>query len=356
MDYLHAAEIAKTNVVTDGTPQYRDRAWKRWLTWLEEVGLEGYPYLAGFAPLQWVELVAGFAISICRGKHNCPGHKGVLVARTVDKTLSCLATSFLDDDQCDPWLSPDGKTDKYLKDILRHFRNSDPKEKPQHAITSEVLACLFSRPIDNIFAQHIADLCNGAYFFACRSCEYSQTSGTRKTKIITHCTVAFRQRNNKITDPKMFHTATTVSITFINQKNDNNYETVTQHTNGHAIQDPVAVWAHIVNRVLALPNVIPNTTINAFFNTLTKRVKYVTSNQILQILRLAVDELGTNHLGFISDDIGCHSIRLGVAMTMYLNVIKTYTIMLQGRWSSDAFLRYIWKNSAKDSHSKRRHV
>ena len=30
-------------------------------------------------------------------------------------------------------------------------------------------------------------------------------------------------------------------------------------------------------------------------------------------------------------------------MAMYLNKVKTYTIMLQGRWCSDAFLRYIRK-------------
>ena len=56
-----------------------------------------------------------------------------------------------------------------------------------------------------------------------------------------------------------------------------------------------------------------------------------------------MDELGVDHLGFTSDIIDCHSIRSAAAMEMFLNKVKTYTIMLQGRWSSDALLRYIRK-------------
>jgi hypothetical protein len=40
-------------------------------------------------------------------------------------------------------------------------------------------------------------------------------------------------------------------------------------------------------------------------------------------------------------DIGTHSIRSGAAMAMYLAGVPVFTIMLIGRWSSDAFLRYI---------------
>ena len=42
-----------------------------------------------------------------------------------------------------------------------------------------------------------------------------------------------------------------------------------------------------------------------------------------------------------SGEIECHSIRSGAAMSMYLQKIAVFTIMFQGRWCSDAFLRYI---------------
>jgi hypothetical protein len=46
-------------------------------------------------------------------------------------------------------------------------------------------------------------------------------------------------------------------------------------------------------------------------------------------------------LGFGPNDIGLHSLRSGAAMAMYLFAVPVFTIMLLGRWSSDAFLRYI---------------
>ena len=266
-----------------------------------------------------------------------------MVAGTVSKTLSCLATTFQNDNKGDPRLSADGKTDVFLTAMARSFKAEDPKERQQKAVTPEVLAYLYTIPKDEEFAQLLVDIINGTYFFACRSCEYSQTTSTRKTKIITRDNIVFRFRNRRIRNRKMFHTATTVSITFVNQKNDVNYETVTQHRNGHKQQDPVVIWARIANRIHELPDSKPTTPINAFWNKHTTKTEFVTSHMILQSLKWAVDELGPDHLGFSSDEIGCHSIRSGAAMAMYLNQVPTYTIMLQGRWCSDAFLRYIRK-------------
>ncbi len=46
-------------------------------------------------------------------------------------------------------------------------------------------------------------------------------------------------------------------------------------------------------------------------------------------------------MGFTPEQIGLHSARSGAAMAMYLAGVPVYTIMLIGRWSSDAFLLYI---------------
>jgi hypothetical protein len=60
-------------------------------------------------------------------------------------------------------------------------------------------------------------------------------------------------------------------------------------------------------------------------------------------LRIATATLGPNNLGFTEKQIGLHSARSSAAMAMYLAGIPVCTIMLLGRWSSDAFLRYIRK-------------
>jgi hypothetical protein len=51
--------------------------------------------------------------------------------------------------------------------------------------------------------------------------------------------------------------------------------------------------------------------------------------------------MGRARLGFGPLEIGTHSICSAAAMSMFLADVPVYTIMLLGRWSSDAFLRYI---------------
>jgi hypothetical protein len=69
----------------------------------------------------------------------------------------------------------------------------------------------------------------------------------------------------------------------------------------------------------------------------------ISSKEALVYLRKVVVEFGESKLGFTKDEVGIHSIRSGGAMAMYLSNIPVYTIMLLGRWSSDAFLLYIRK-------------
>jgi hypothetical protein len=67
------------------------------------------------------------------------------------------------------------------------------------------------------------------------------------------------------------------------------------------------------------------------------------SRSALTMLRQSLRELNSESLNIKADECGLHSLRSSAAMAMYLNGIPVYTIMLLGRWSSDAFLRYIRK-------------
>ena len=57
--------------------------------------------------------------------------------------------------------------------------------------------------------------------------------------------------------------------------------------------------------------------------------------------------IGEATLGFKPQDIGTHSLRSGAAMALYLAKVPTLTIMIIGRWKSDAFLLYIRKQVAQ---------
>ena len=78
-------------------------------------------------------------------------------------------------------------------------------------------------------------------------------------------------------------------------------------------------------------------------------MEHITSKPILQHLRLACSPYGSSCLGFEPHEVGTHSLQSGAAMEMYLGEIPVYTLMLIGRWLSDAFLCYIHNHAEQFS-------
>ena len=72
-------------------------------------------------------------------------------------------------------------------------------------------------------------------------------------------------------------------------------------------------------------------------------MELITSSAILLAIQAVVGFFGKDNLGFEEDKVGTHSNSSSAAMIMYLNSLPVYTIMLVGRWSSEAFLLYIRK-------------
>ena len=74
-------------------------------------------------------------------------------------------------------------------------------------------------------------------------------------------------------------------------------------------------------------------------------VEHITSKMLVNALEATVEA------GIQAGEIGTHSSWSGAAMAMYLCNAAVYTIMMLGRWSSDAFLRYIRKQVEQFSHN-----
>jgi hypothetical protein len=181
-----------------------------------------------------------------------------------------------------------------------------------------------------------------AFFFAMRSCEYLKVQGSRRTQPIRLCDIVFRDHKGRIVEhssPKL-HRAKSVSITYRFQKKDLRDDTITQSRSGHPVFCPVRVCARLVKQMLADKNK-PDDFIykfrqdNGSFANLHLKTALV-------MLRNFVSMCG-DEFNIKAEDIGLHSMRSASATAMYLNGIPVYTIMLLGRWSSDAFLRYIRK-------------
>jgi hypothetical protein len=130
-----------------------------------------------------------------------------------------------------------------------------------------------------------------------------------------------------------------VSITFKHQKQEEKNDTVTQEANCNSVLCPIRFAAGNVRQNMSYPGTSLNTNILAYMSN--GSVEHVTSRQVINALRNAVGAIGKAHLGISEDEIGTHSIRLGIAMAMCLGECPVYTIMLIGRWSSNAFLQYI---------------
>ena len=105
----------------------------------------------------------------------------------------------------------------------------------------------------------IGQLVVGALFFAMRSCEYSEASGSRRTKTVRMKTVriggiVFRLGGEPIrsVDEEVLASADTVSVTYRTQKNGERGATVTQHrssTSQGAGLCPVHALAGLVSRI-----------------------------------------------------------------------------------------------------------
>jgi hypothetical protein len=141
-----------------------------------------------------------------------------------------------------------------------------------------------------------------------------------------------------------------VSITFEKQKNDHLDETITMYRTADPLLCPVKAWAAIIQRILSYHNSTPDTPVNTVWlptpiksRTFDRPGKFylLSGNDMILVIRAAAAEIGSARLGFEPDELGTHSIRSGAAMAMHLDGVPVYTIMLIGRWSSDAFLRYL---------------
>lgn len=291
-----------------------------------------------------------------RGRRFSRKHHDPLAEGTIRSTISCVVQTFRSAGRPNPTKDDDHELNILLSRQYRSFRNEDPKEKQQKALPIFILAEVAKRQFTET-EKAIAQLSIGAFFFACRSCEYLKVpqSDQRRTKILCLRNIRFFKDGRLIPSPSQeLESADSVTITFEMQKNDLKHDSVTHGASDDSVLCPVLQWARVVNRIWSYPGTSLDTPVSAVWRH--DRIEHITSGELVNILRAAVKAVGKDQLGFTADEIGTHSIRSGAAMQMYLGEIPVYTIMLIGRWSSDAFLRYIRKQVEQFSHNVSRRM
>jgi hypothetical protein len=218
------------------------------------------------------------------------------------------------------------------------YKNNDPSEQPQKAIPFGLLQKIVTMPTKNHMRRRFQLLTHMA-FFAMRSCEYLRTSGTRRTQPIRMNDITFRDRFNrtiKHDNPDLETKVEWVSLTFRFQKRDIRDDTITQSRSGHRVFCPVLACAAIVRDMLRDGNK-PTDCVYRFLHE-NGTFADLHSKMALLMLRQSLCTINSEALNIKPEECGLHSLRSSAAMAMYLNGILVYTIMLLGRWSSDAFL------------------
>ncbi len=189
-------------------------------------------------------------------------------------------------------------------------------------------------------------------FFAFRSCEYLKVLQAEQHQMEQLCmrNIRFFKDGGIIPHihPNLEFTDW-VSTTFEHQKQEDKHNTITQESSGDLVLCPMRFAAGLVRRIWSYKETDSNTRVSAYISNGV--VKHVALAQEINALQDVVGAIGETWLGIAKHKIGTHSSRSWAAMAMYLGECLAYTIMLIGCWSSNAFLRYIWKQVMEFSHN-----
>ncbi len=255
----------------------------------------------------------------------------------------------------DPTLDDNGKTGFLLQRELRAFKKDDPAKKHKKAIPMSVISELAKHQISKL-DRAIVQLTGLGIFFAFRSCEYLKVPQAEQRQTL-QIRMQIWMRNIRFmkvgeviphSHPNI-EFADNVAITFKRQKRDLEHDTITHEATGDSVLCPVRFAAGLVRRIRSYPSTDSNTHVSAYMNN--GGIADVTSAQVVNVLRDVVGAIGEARLGIAKHEVDTHSLRSGAAMAMYLGECPLYTIMLMGRWSSNAFLRYIRKQVLEFSHN-----
>ena len=130
-----------------------------------------------------------------------------------------------------------------------------------------------------------------------------------------------------------------VTWTFEDQKNDEKMVTIPHKNSTDPIMNPVYTLAATVQRIHNYPGTNNETSICTYLQN--KKLQELSCEEILDTFRSNTETMVKTRLGLTRNNISTHSTRLAAVMAMLMDDTLIYMIMLMGRWSSDAFLKYI---------------
>ena len=281
-------------------------------------------------------------MAVRQGRFSRP-RDAPLAESTVSDTLNHVAAVFRENGHDDPKRDAERNVARLLRRQLRSYKKDDPKEVQQKALPVCVLRLILSSNSTEI-RQAMGELAGAAHFWAMRSCEYAKVpkAEQRQTKQLCIRNIVFIKDGESIEHKSLsLHLADCVSVTFERQKNDRKADTVTQWRTSDELLCPVKIWASLIRRINSYKGASKDSPVSLV--QYKGKIINITGEMIADLCRDGVVAIGETKLGIRRSEIGTRSIRSGAAMAMYLAGVPVFSIMLIGRWSSTAFLKYIRK-------------
>lgn len=341
MDWIAGARAAQAEGVTRQTHDKYARSWRNWLDFQERCGISN-PYLDELKLPEKVQLLGAFMHASRVGTFNPRSER--ISGTTARKAISHISATIVSSGRPDPSKNTSGKTDLKILRQAKAYKDKDPPTKHQKALPPVVYEYnLQNAKTPKELAR--ATLLAAVLFWGCRSCEYSLVpEKERKTRPIRVCDVEFRIGARVIPhdNPDIFK-AETVVIGFGPQKSGNYDDQIPMDATTNQTLCPKQLWAQTITRLKSYPGFDPQWPVYIYYNEKTKKFENIKSSEIGNDIKKAVKAIGKDILGFGPDEVGTHSNRASLAMQLYLQHVPPYTIMLIGRWRSDAFLAYIEK-------------
>ena len=325
---------AQRNGVTNQYQKKQRGTFARWIRFLEGNAFND-PWLDECSQGERILLLSTFAESVRRNEFGTRALT-CLRASTVSSAISDIRTTFR---SVDPGLEDNGKMALNLKRQLDGYIIEDPPPSHQKALPVRIFRYILQNHSNKV-EEAIGQMTICAFFFVMRSCEYSSVKVKGKTELIRLSDIVFYKIKRKLNSrlDNIEQDATSVAITFRNQKNGEKDAMITQHRNSNELC-PVKSLAKLTKRILNYKGTNLNSTMNTVM--IDDQLVQIKSELVLNRLREVVNLFGVDDLGFHKNEIGTHSIRSSTAMQLFLNKFPTFQVMLIGRWSSDAFLKYI---------------
>jgi hypothetical protein len=134
-----AAQIAHERAVERGTHKKQTRLWERWKKYVKSIGIEDDFYLKKFTREECHVLIGTFSMAVRDARFSKSLHEK-LVANTVRDTIQYVCATFCKNRHPNPTLDKDKKPAFILQQEFRSFKNTDPEEKHQKAISISVIS------------------------------------------------------------------------------------------------------------------------------------------------------------------------------------------------------------------------